>query len=218
MLRSRSPKRADAAATRPARRFWFDPRFAIGVALIAASVAGVVAIVGAADTRVVVYSARGALAPGDLIDAGDLRSTSVRLDGAAAIYLVPGDVPSDGLVVTRAVGEGELVPASAIGSAAGVLEASVVLSLNGELAASVGPGSVVDVWAARESGGGLFEPPAVIVPSATVVRLVEPDGPLLDGRSGSIEVLVPRDDIARVLEAIANGDAVSIVPSSLPGR
>jgi hypothetical protein len=218
MLVSRVRESTDATASRSARRFWFDPRFAIGLALIVASVAGVVGIVSAADTRIVVYTARDSLAPGDRIDAGDLRSTSVRLEGAESIYLVPGDVPGDGLVVTRAVGEGELVPASAMGSAAGVREASVVLSVNGELAASVGPGSVVDVWAARESGGGAFEPPAVIVPTATVVRLVEPEGPLFDGRSGSIEVLVPRSNIARVLEAIANDDAVSIVPASLPGR
>ncbi|MCU1424226.1 MAG: hypothetical protein JWM51_517, partial [Microbacteriaceae bacterium] len=131
MTTSRLRESVDAAKTRTGRRFWFDPRFAIGIALIVASVVGVLAIVTTADSRIVVYSARQPLAPGDRIDVRDLRSTSVRLEGAEKEYLLPGDVPADGLVVTRAVGEGELVPASAIGSAAGVQEASVVLSVNG---------------------------------------------------------------------------------------
>ena len=212
--------RAPLATTRrdAPRRFWFDPRFGIGILLIVASVAGVVAVVAAADTRVVVYSARGPLAPGDLIDAGDLTPTSVRIDGAEQLYLLRDDLPEAGLVVTRAVGRGELVPASAIGAAAGVRHASVVLVLDGELAASVGPGSTVDVWAAKESGTGVYEPPVVIVSSATVVRIVESGGFVVNGGAGSIEVIVPRDRIARVLEALANDDAVSIVPVSLPGK
>ena len=110
------------------RRLWFDPRFAIGLLLIVASVAGVVAIVGAADSTVLVYAAREPLAPGDRIDSGDLVGTSVRLDGAERLYLVPDDLPDDGLVVTKAVAEGELVPASAVGAAAGERQTSIVLS------------------------------------------------------------------------------------------
>lgn len=201
-----------------ARRFWFDPRFAIGLLLIVASVAGVVGLVGAADTSVQVYAARETLSAGDSVSADDLVATGVRLDGAAELYLVPGDLPADGLVATRAVARGELVPASAVGSTSGTRNASVVISVNGELAASVGPGSSVDLWAARQTGEGGFEPPVVIVGSASVVRLLEDDGLVVDRQSQSVELLVPRARIARVLEAIANDDAVSLVPTGLPGR
>lgn len=200
------------------RRLWFDPRFAIGLLLIVASVAGVVAIVGASDSSVLVYAAREPLAPGDRVDAGDLVGTSVRLDGAERLYLVPDDLPDDGLVVTKAVAEGELVPASAVGSAAGERQTSIVLSVSGDLAASVDAGSTVDVWTARESAGGVFEAPVVIVSAATVVRLVDQQGIVVDNRSAAIEVLVPRTDVARVLEAIANDDAIAVVPASLPGK
>jgi len=200
------------------RRLWFDPRFAIGLLLIVASVAGVVAIVGAADSTVLVYAAREPLAPGDRIDSGDLVGTSVRLDGAERLYLVPDDLPDDGLVVTKAVAEGELVPASAVGAAAGERQTSIVLSVNGDLAASVDAGSTVDVWSARESTGGVFEAPVVIVSAATVVRLVDQQGLVVDDGSAAIEVLVPRTDVARVLEAIANDDAIAVVPASLPGK
>ena len=200
------------------RRFWFDPRFAIGLLLIAASVAGVVWIVGAADSSVEVYAARDSLAVGDSIRSSDLVTTGVRLDGAGDLYLVPGDVPDDGLVVTRAIARGELVPAAAVGATSGVRLASVVIGVQSELAASIAPGSTVDVWSAKQTGTGEFEPPVVVVPSANVVRLVEQEGFVVDRESVSVEILVPRSRVARLLEAVANDDAVSIVSTSLPGK
>jgi len=205
-------------APKPSRaRFWFDPRFAIGVLLVAASVAGVVALVGVADSSVEVLAARAPLAPGDHVDRGDLAPKSVRLDGAEGLYLAPDDVPSDGLVITKPVAAGELVGTSAVGSTLGERETAVVLAVNGELAVSVVPGSGVDVWSARQSASGVFEAPAVIVSAATVVRLVDREGFVVDDGSAAVEVLVPRSQIARVLEAVANDDAISVVPSSLPG-
>ena len=208
----------DGARAGARRRFWFDPRFAIGLLLIVASVAGVVGIVGAADSSVLVYAAREPLAPGDRVDADDLVGTSVRLAGAERLYLVPDDLPDDGLVVTKAVAEGELVPASAVGATEGERQTSIVVGVAGELAESVAAGSIVDVWSARESTGGVFEAPVVIVSGATVVRLVDRQGLVVDNDSRSIEVLVPRTDVARVLEAIANDDAIAVVPASLPGK
>ena len=208
----------DGARAGARRRFWFDPRFAIGLLLIVASVAGVVGIVGAADSSVLVYAAREPLAPGDRVDADDLVGTSVRLAGAERLYLVPDDLPDDGLVVTKAVAEGELVPASAVGSTEGERQTSIVVGVSGELAESVEAGSIVDVWSASESTGGVFEAPVVIVSGATVVRLVDRQGLVVDNDSRSIEVLVPRTDVARVLEAIANDDAIAVVPASLPGK
>jgi hypothetical protein len=208
----------DGARAGARRRFWFDPRFAIGLLLIVASVAGVVGIVGAADSSVLVYAAREPLAPGDRVDSDDLVGTSVRLAGAERLYLVPDDLPDDGLVVTKAVAEGELVPASAVGSTEGERQTSIVVEVSGELAESVEAGSTVDVWSARESTGGVFDAPVVIVSGATVVRLVDRQGLVVDNDSRSVEVLVPRTDVARVLEAIANDEAIAVVPASLPGK
>ncbi len=205
-------------AGRPKRRFWFDPRFAIGLVLVVASVAGVFVVVSSADTSTRVYTARGALAPGDAIDAGDLVVSSVRLASVDELYLVPGDIPDDGLVVTRTVAAGELVPASAVGARAGVSLASVVITLGGQIPASVKPGSTVDLWAASEEETNLFGPPVVIVSGATVVRVIESDGLVASDDAASLELLVPRLRIARVLEAVANDDAMSIVPASIPAK
>ena len=200
------------------RRLHIDPRLVIGLALVAASVAGVVALVSAADETTEVLSAREALSPGDRVEPDGFEVVDVRLGAAAGHYLVAGDVPEEGIVVSRPVGEGELVPAAAVGSAEGSRVASLVLAVNGTLAASVGPGAVVDVWAAREQEGGRFGPPVVIASGATVVRLVASESLVSGGETTAVEVLVPKSRIARVLEAAANSDAVSIVPAAVPVR
>jgi hypothetical protein len=58
----------------------------------------------------------------------------------------------------------------------------------------------------------------VLVGSATVVRVLKESGIIADHRGGGVELLVPRDRIARVLEATAGGDAISLVPVSIPVR
>jgi hypothetical protein len=199
------------------RRFWFDPRFAIGLVLVVASVAGVLAIVSTSDSSDLIYATRDSLAPGDRIEEADLLAIAVNIEGGgSAQYLAPGDVPDEGLVVTRTVAAGELVPTSALGDAAGLRLASIVVSVNGQLPKSVEPGSTVDLWSSRSQEASEFGAPSVIVPSAIVVREVESEGLVASGDVTTVELLVPRLRIARVLEAIANKDALSIVPSSIP--
>lgn len=209
----------DATVNAKARRsFALDPRLVIGLVLVAASLAGVVFIVSSADETVEVYAARQTLAPGDRVDSDDLATRNVRLDDAGGLYLVPGDVPADGFTVTRSIVEGELVPASAVGSVDGLRLTSVVLAVSGELAASITTGAVVDVWAGKQIANGEYEPPVVIVAAADVVRLVESDSIVAGGRTTAVEVLVPKSKVARVLEAVADSDAVSIVPATIPIR
>ena len=199
----------------PARAFLLDPRLLIGVLLVAGSVAGVLAIVSAADDSITVLAAPAALAPGDRVGESDLEVRSVRLDSSADRYLVPGDVPAEGVVVTRVIGAGELVPVDAVGEVDGERLAPLVLSVEGALAASVEPGASVDVWAAQAVDGGFGEP-GVVVTGALVVRLVETRTIVTGGGVTGIEVLVPRTRIAAVLAAVANDAALSIVPASIP--
>lgn len=207
---------AAARERRERGRLRFDPRLAIGVGLVLASVAGVYAVVASADRTVEVYSASVVFNPGDRIRASDLHREHVRLGELRGRYLTPERLPGKGVIATRTVLAGELVPASAVGSVAGDRFSSVVVTVGGQLARSVEPGVVVDVWSAAETEHGDFGPPAVLVGSATVVRVVESTGIIADGGTVSVEILVPRVKIARVLEAVANGDALSLVPVGLP--
>lgn len=202
--------------TRRRRKFWFDPRFGIGLGLVVASVVGVGAIVTATDRTAVVYAARSSLTAGDTVRAADLVPTKVRLGGVSRLYLAGGALPGAGAVVTRTIAAGELIPVSAVGAAAGVSETSVVVNVQGRLAASIAAGSPVDVWSAEQLERAHYAPPAVLVDGATVVRLIEGDGVMVNHDGVEVEVLVPRKKVAAVLEAVANGDVVSVVPDSTP--
>lgn len=195
---------------------WFDPRFLVGILLVVTSVASVVAIVMTADRTVEVYAAPTALAPGDRLSAHTLESRFVRLDDAHSTYLSPETLPSGGAIVVRAVSTGELVPLAAVGQSASQRVASVVVTVSTGLPTSIAPNSVVDVWSASEIAHSQFGPPAVLVSSATVVRVLEATGFIAGSQSVGVELLVPRERVARVLEAVANADAVSLVPVSIP--
>ncbi|WP_349899434.1 hypothetical protein [Parafrigoribacterium soli] len=205
-----------AQKARGPRSFWFDPRFGIGIALVVLSVLGVVGIVTSADSSVRVLAARSTLSPGDRIHSSDLVATSVRLGDLDGKYLRASDVPSAGLMVTRAVSGGELVPASAVGASAGSRVASVVVAVQGTLPKSVQAGSVVDLWAAAQTENRSFGPPTVLASSATVVRVIVSDGVISGKNGGSVELLVPRSKLAGVLEAVANENAISLVPTGIP--
>lgn len=215
------PAAAAAPKERPPRAFWIDPRFGVGVALIAASVVGVVTLVSASDQTTQVWAARVPLSVGDRVTANDLVLRTVRLGEADALYLLRGRMPPAGLLVSRTVSAGELLPASAVGQQQGERVAPIVVAVGGHLPASVRAGSVVDLWAATHSGtaqagSGTFNAPTVLVDSATVVRILEPTGLMADGASVEVELQVPRASIATVLEAISNSNALSIIPATLP--
>lgn len=200
------------------RRFSLDVRLVLGVALVAASVVAVTVLVGAADRRVAVYAAAEALAPGDRVDAADLVERSVALDGAEDLYLLVEQLPEGGFVVAQPVAAGQLVPLSAAGSPDGARATSVVLQLAGPVSTVVQTGSLVDVWGVALLEQGETGTPLVLASQATVVRVLE-DETLIAGSgsaSSTVEVLVPRTRVARLLQAIANGDALAVVPSGLP--
>jgi hypothetical protein len=228
----------DAAPRR--RRNAPDLRLVLGVLLVVGSVAGVFGIVATADRRITVYAAASALAPGERIDAGDLVQRSVALDGSDRLYLAAGDIPSGGLVVTQPVAKGELLPTSAVGSTAGVRSTSLVLQLATRVSGAVVPGASIDIWAAPDPDGvGAVtstdassdgstgsatgqadvdaDAPTVLVSGATVVRVLDDSGGFSVANSGSsVEVLVPRTRVARLLEAIAQKAALAVVPAGIP--
>lgn len=207
--------RTQSSAGRGRRRAWFDPRFAIGILLVAGSVGGVYAVVSAADNTTTVYVASGPLAAGDRVTVADLTPAHVRVAGAGRHYLTDERMPAAGVLVTRAVGAGELVPLSAVGRAGSATSTRVVVTVRGTLPASVGPGAVVDLWSAERLEHDGYGPPSVLAGAVTVVRIVDATG-IVTADTVSVELQVPRRVVAAVLQAQANGDALSVVPLSTP--
>ncbi|MCU1559606.1 SAF domain-containing protein [Mycetocola sp.] len=188
-----------------------DPRVVVGAGLILASVAGVWVVVEAADQSSPVLVAASTLSVGDTIAEDDLEIAHVRLGAADARYLV--SVPDGGLVVTRTVFEGELVPRSAVKAKAAVQVRAVVVESATRLPGSVKPGSLVDVWAAEQQEDGSFAPPVVVVGGASVVEVLEPQGIVAAGPADTVEILVPTGAVALLLAALAGDSAISLVPA-----
>ncbi len=193
-----------------------DLRLVAGVAIVVASVAGTDGLVLSLDRTATAWAAAGDLVAGDVIRLGDLQPRPVRLDLAEGAYLV-GDLDADAeLVVLRPIGAGELVPVSALGDAGQLGTAVVVVPVEGPLASGLVPGASVDVWAAAEGAAGAAGAPVVIVAGAQVGRIVEERGLVGVGSGLAVEVAVPRDRIARILQALAEKATIALVPA-LPG-
>jgi hypothetical protein len=194
------------------RRRALDPRVLIGVALIAASALGTTALVAALTRTVVVYRADGPIVAGDRVTAARLAPATVRLGDAARLYL--GALPADGLVATRTIAKGEIVPRSAVATIEAAGSATVVVDLASPLAAGVAVGSTVDLWSAapqEHEGRTRFGPPVVLVGDATVARVVAPSGLLGAGAHDAVELRIDRGDVADVLAAEADEARLSVV-------
>lgn len=194
------------------RRRVLDPRILIGVALIAASALGTTALVGALTRTVVVYRADGPIVAGDRVTSARLAPATVRLGDAAALYL-SGALPEEGLVATRSIAAGEMVPRSAVGTDVAVHSATVVVDLASPLAAGVVVGSTVDLWSAAKAdpNENRYAAPVVLVGDAVVSRVVAPTGLITGSAKDSVELQVPRDEVASVLAAQAGGARLSAV-------
>lgn len=204
-----------APPLRPARRYR-DPRLLIGLLLVTASVGAVVGIVTLADEGEEVLVAPRLLLEGERISLADLEPRRVVLGVEGHGYATPADIPEAGVVIARTVGPGELVPLSAIGDERGPRSTTVVVTLSTALGATVRPGDRLDLWAAPAEEAGRFGAPAVIASGTQLVRSVTAEGIVSSGEAGRVELLVPRRDVARILFAMANGDALSAIPASLP--
>lgn len=210
------------AITSARRRFGVDPRLLVGLGLVVASVAGVVGIVAAGDTSTPVYAAASPLAPGDRVTADDLVIRSVVLDGAGQFYVSAGDIPDGGLVVIRPVSDGELLPVSSVGEWSKADRGALVIEVPGRVSADVRPGAAIDIWGATpntDDGAATAEreSPTVLVSDALVVRVLDDDDLVAATETVEVEVLVDRERLPRLLQAITDGQTLSMVPAD-PSR
>lgn len=192
------------------RAFWADTRFLLGIALIVVSVTGVWLVVATARQTAPVFAAARTIVPGETVTADDLQVVEVALGRTRDAYASPASL-EPGVVATRTIAAGELVPRAAIGDAAAATTTTVVVRTTGDVSAAVGPGSVVEVWAAPPGDRGDFGTPSVLVPSATVVSVTRDDA-VVSGTQVSLELVIPRADVAATLAALGDGSGLSVVP------
>ena len=191
------------------RRPWGDVRFLIGIALVVAAVTGVWLVVSSARQTTPILQATRTIVPGETVG-GAVRVVDVALGTAADGYLTPDALP-DGTVATRTIENGELLPRTATAPADSSRVTSIVVEST-TIPGGVSAGSAVELWSSAPSGEGKgFAAPRILLDEATVAAVDRADGLLAGGRS-SIELVVDRTEVGRVLGAVAEGAALSVVP------
>lgn len=203
-------------ASRLRRPSWRDSRLLIGVVLVLASVAIGARVVAAADETVPVFAAASTLTSGHPIGRNDLRVVRVRLGSGTAAYLSARVTLPDGLVVTRPLGEGELVPRTAVGVATDLTRRPVAIPIPAPLPDTLRPGASVDVWSStKETGAGStgFRAPVRIAKAAEVFAVNAPGVGLASVQNSAVQVLLEEVELRAVLDGLANGARLAVVPA-----
>jgi Flp pilus assembly protein CpaB len=191
---------ASPPASRAPRPSWRDPRLAVGILLVFGSVLVGARVLAGADDTVPVLTAVRPLAAGQTVQADDLGTVRLRFEneGEADRYLADDPETVEGAVLVRPVGQGDLVPRAALGTAGEGL-AELPLSVDpGQVPASVRTGSVVDVWVTL----GPEEPSAAEKVLTDVPVLAASRGAGAVSGTRQVVVGVPGDDedlLARVV-------------------
>ncbi len=180
------------AASRLRQPKWTDARLVAGVLMVLVAVVAGAAVVSAADRSVLVWAVRRAMRAGTTVERDDLVARRVRLfgdDRGRYVDVRRGD-PA-GRVLTRDVGEGELLPTAALADPNAKPATRIVgvpIDRAHALGGEVERGDLVDVLATRKTAGGGFTTYAV-VRNVRVDRVSRPSGGFGAGR-GELVVLL----------------------------
>lgn len=194
-------------AARLPRARWLDTRLLLGLLLVLLSVVLGAKVVASADERVQVWSVTRDLGADTRLTGDDVEVAAVRLDDVAGRY-VSAEQAVDGLVLTRPVGRGELLPVTAVGQAGARDQRRVVIEVERFAVAGLTKGQVVDLYVVRGSESGAPPAPAeLVLPAVTVAEDVRGGGGSFGGAGSraAVTLLVDQGDVPDVLDAVAGG-------------
>lgn len=207
------------AARRVSAPSWRDPRLLVGVVLVLASVVLGARVVSAAQQTASVWALSRAVGAGQPVTAADLRVAEVHLDAGTTPAYVPASAElAPDLVALRGLAPGELLPRAALGRTGDLTSRPVTVPVTGNVPRGVEVGALVDVWVVRPGDpSGLADPaePERVVGAAEVSAVVTGGGGLSARSGADVQVLVPQDAMAALLQAGSDGHDVVLVP--LPG-
>lgn len=201
-------------ARRLAAPRWRDTRLVGGVLLLLLSVALGAQLVGQARQTVPVLAAVRDLSPGAPLRPGDVTVSRVHLGGRADGYLSGGAPVPAGLVVTRPVAAGELVPRGAVAprGSTGPRRVVTVPVERYHYPQGLAAGERVDVYVTPRAAPGATPAPPELVVAATTVAGVEgaERGFVGAGTGVGVALSVAPDQVARLVGAVQRG-AVDLV-------
>lgn len=196
---------------------WKDPRLLIGVLLVLASVAGVVAVVSYSSRTTQVWAASRDIGTGEVLTADAMHKVEVALNDVNARYL-PGSVDLRDRIALSAVRKDELIPAGSIGSGDQLSKRRIAIKLDTPLPAGARKGDAVDVWVAEaatvigaETKAGSNR--AIKVASgAELADLSQQGGAGIGfGAGATIFVLVSESEVSQIVNAQAAKSTISVI-------
>jgi hypothetical protein len=209
------------AARRLQRPGWRDVRLLVGVLLVLLSVAGGIRLVSSLDDTTPVYAASRDLLPGQPVTGDDVVPVPVRMGEQLSSY-VDGSVPIEpGTFLVRQVRAGELVPAAALGTARRALDKTVGVPVDASAARSLATGAVVDLWVSRRDAEAVGE--AYLDPELLLAGAVVDDVPAETTGLGAglgrttVQVVVPADQVGKVIAAVDQAARITLVPAPRAG-
>jgi hypothetical protein len=205
MEREEKKKKVNATKRFDEIRLYLNPRYLLGLILILASFSSAYLISKSSDRMIMVWGANVDLAPGEMIEADDLKVIRVRLPDNAAQYL---DSKTDliGTTVLRAIGSSELIPSFALTSEIDLSLARVPISIAREWAPiELRNGSLVDIYGIPNRANQFSQdsnPSSRLLISNIAIDSVDASSRELGGRIG-MTVLVPQARVEAIVSAIS---------------
>ena len=183
-----------------------NPRVIFAGSLLALSLIAAMAITSQANRSVVVWSAKGELAAGDVIAKADLVPTKVFLPENSLKYL-SGSAKLVGSVVIRRIGSGELIPSAALSRGAHALNLrSVPLKVGrSDLPVDLTIGQNIDLYVLATKDVSSSKPIETrMVAHNVIVENIDLKARDIGGDIGLV-LKIPDGSVLEILTAIAAG-------------
>ncbi len=195
---------------------WRDPRLAVGIVLMSASVILGVRVVDAADDTVPVWSVQEDVSAGSPLTASQLTARHVHFDGDdARLYLSADAALPRGMVLDHDVSAGELLAVSSLRLETDTSAAELPLAVSsGSLPADLAPGDLVDVWVTPDPAEpGPTSAAAEVLSEVSIVSLDTSSAAL--GAGDATRILIALDDAAvaglgETLSRLSSGQVVLV--------
>jgi flagella basal body P-ring formation protein FlgA len=149
-----------------------NSRLAMGLALLISALLVGSLIAKEANRTVYVWAANSELAPGNIVDATDIKSVAVLLPESAKNY-ISANAQLLGATVTHRIGLGDLIPVSAISVESDKLtQRALPLTIEPtDLPNNLQRGEIIDLYAIPNSSQKTIASPELIIGSVTVAQV-----------------------------------------------
>ena len=195
-------------ARRLERPTWVNSRTVLGLVLFGVALFGGYRVMVTGSQTVPVWAAARDISPGEELSLQDVRVAEVRLPSELLPRYIGGGESVDGLVTTRAFGEGELLAGRWVTDGEVYLGASMTIPVTPEHAVggSLRPGDLVDVYATFNAAD-LRARTELVVRSAEVLDVVDAGGLVVaEGSMIGVTVAVDPDAAGALAGAIRTAE------------